>query len=274
MWWARLLNTISGIHGFTAPAPTSPVSGSKLWLDTSDASTFTYSSGTLVSQWNDKSGNGYVFTQASTSRQPSRNGTQNGLTTLIFDGTDDGVISTAAISTWKFLHDGSGSTVFAVAKQTFTSDYTRGSLLSTYDYQNSNFIGVGLQYGRYSSSTSSVHSGLTYRGVNGSYVDNDVFNNVNGNQYSVITYNYDTNNASDASKLPGYLNNGSVDGSNAVSWGASSTANSTGNLRFGIDSFSLSPFKGEMAEILIYTSILSSTDRNANIAYLKAKWGI
>jgi len=43
--------------------PTS-IPGCLLWLDAADASTITYASGSSVSQWNDKSGNGYNFTAA------------------------------------------------------------------------------------------------------------------------------------------------------------------------------------------------------------------
>lgn len=58
--------------------------GLALWLDSSDASTFTFSSGSLVSQWNDKSGFGRHFTQATVANQPSRTGTKNGLPTVSF----------------------------------------------------------------------------------------------------------------------------------------------------------------------------------------------
>jgi hypothetical protein len=54
-----------------------PVSGAVLWLDASDSTTFTFSSGTRVSEWRDKSGNGYHFTQATSTYQPDRSATQN-----------------------------------------------------------------------------------------------------------------------------------------------------------------------------------------------------
>jgi len=60
------------------------LTGLALWLDSSDAASFTYSSGVLVSQWNDKSGNARHFTQGTTANQPSRNGTKNGLDTVVF----------------------------------------------------------------------------------------------------------------------------------------------------------------------------------------------
>lgn len=71
--------------GAWSPAALSP----DLWLDADDASTFTYHSGTLVSQWADKSGNGYHATQATSGNAPSRSGTLNGLTTVDFDGIDN-----------------------------------------------------------------------------------------------------------------------------------------------------------------------------------------
>jgi hypothetical protein len=68
--------------GFVAPAP---VAGYSLWLDGDDATTFTYSSGVVVSQWNDKSASARNFTQATVANQPSRNATQNGKSGLTFN---------------------------------------------------------------------------------------------------------------------------------------------------------------------------------------------
>jgi hypothetical protein len=60
-----------------------------LWLDAADASTITESGG-LVSQWNDKSGNGRNAAAASPSNRPTYSATAfNGSPTLIFNGTTD-----------------------------------------------------------------------------------------------------------------------------------------------------------------------------------------
>jgi hypothetical protein len=62
------------------------VAGLQLWLDSSDASTITQSSGS-VSQWNDKSGNNNNAVQATGSLQPTYPGTSfNGLSTVSFNG--------------------------------------------------------------------------------------------------------------------------------------------------------------------------------------------
>lgn len=60
------------------------IAGLKAWYDASDASSFTYSSGTLVSQWNDLSGQGRHISQGSVGAQPSRSGAQNGQSTVVY----------------------------------------------------------------------------------------------------------------------------------------------------------------------------------------------
>ena len=59
------------------------------WWDASDAASFTFSSGSAVSQWQDKMGDDtrHHFAQATSGQQPQRTGTQNGLPTVVFDGT-------------------------------------------------------------------------------------------------------------------------------------------------------------------------------------------
>jgi hypothetical protein len=62
--------------------------GLKLWLDASDSSTITQSSG-AVSQLNDKSGNGNHVVQSTADNKPQTGITNlNGLNTLSFDGSD------------------------------------------------------------------------------------------------------------------------------------------------------------------------------------------
>ena len=61
----------------------SALSNLELWLDASDSSTITESSG-LVSQWSDKSGNNNHATQSTTASKPILNGDS-----IKFDGTDD-----------------------------------------------------------------------------------------------------------------------------------------------------------------------------------------
>ena len=73
-----------GIDTFS-PADLSPA----LWLDASDTSTITISTGSSVSNWADKSGNGYDMEQLTSTNQPdSGTRTLNGLNVIDFDGSN------------------------------------------------------------------------------------------------------------------------------------------------------------------------------------------
>lgn len=60
-----------------------------------DLGSFTFSSGSSVSAWADLT-DAYTLAQATSARQPTRNGTQNGETTVTFDGGD--MMSLASIT--------------------------------------------------------------------------------------------------------------------------------------------------------------------------------
>lgn len=63
--------------------------GPALWLDAADASTITLN-GSTVSQWSDKSGNGFHVTQSTASAQPTYQATGfNSQPTVFFDASDD-----------------------------------------------------------------------------------------------------------------------------------------------------------------------------------------
>ena len=73
-----------------------PVAGYALWLDASDTSSIT-SSGGAVSQWNDKSGNGWHVTQLTAGNKPTTGvNTINGLNVITFDGSNDYLACTAS----------------------------------------------------------------------------------------------------------------------------------------------------------------------------------
>jgi hypothetical protein len=68
-------------------APTD-IAGLVAWYDASDLATITEASG-AVSQWDDKSGNGYHLTQGTGANQPiTGTRTQNSLNAIDFDGSD------------------------------------------------------------------------------------------------------------------------------------------------------------------------------------------
>lgn len=89
-----------------------------LWLDASDTSTITASSG-AVSQWNDKSGNGRHFTQSTGTAQPTTGTTtQNNLNVLVFDGTSDFLRRTETFTASRFF-----TFAYVATPSTGTDDY-------------------------------------------------------------------------------------------------------------------------------------------------------
>lgn len=104
---AEKLRQIQKASG-TFPIASTP----SLWLDASDSTKFTYSSGALVSSWFDKSGNNYEFKQTATGKQPTRNtSVQAGKAGVTFSGGQ--LLSAAA-----YNFSSSPFTVFIVAKKT------------------------------------------------------------------------------------------------------------------------------------------------------------
>ena len=85
----KLLMARAGSSTFS-PLSLSPF----LMVDSNDSADFTFSSGSIVSQWNDLSGNGRHFTSSGTP-EPTRTGTQNGRPTVVFDGVNDYMVTAA-----------------------------------------------------------------------------------------------------------------------------------------------------------------------------------
>lgn len=243
-------------------APSEPVAGYNLWLDADHAASFTFSSGTSVSQWTDRSGNAYAFTQATGTLQPTRNGTQNGKSTVYFDNGDR-LVGTSAASVWKYLHDGSGATIFMALQSTNSA----GSLSTAISTQNNSTAEVGTNFYIYDRTSAELFTG---RGVGGT-----AFNavaTITADSWNVYSGKLDQSNATVANKQILYVGDGAAN-TNSGNY-SPSTANPLHTLIIGgVDGASYA-YKGYIAEIIGYTSVLSETDRQANVDYLQAKWAI
>lgn len=87
------------------------ISGLKLWLDATDSTTVTLN-GSSVSEWRDKSGNAFHFSQATANNQPSYTGTINGRAAIAFDGANDGLDRTDVTNS--AFADATGACAFVV----------------------------------------------------------------------------------------------------------------------------------------------------------------
>jgi hypothetical protein len=219
-----------------------PVKGGLLlWLDAADDSTFSYSSGNIVSQWRDKSGLNNHSSQATVGNQPSRSTFQNSRKTVNFDGTNDFLDGTSALTL------ANGYTAFTIVKSSATGE--RDIITSTTAAQSADIY----LYQQASSGKLGNWSNV--------YTSNPISLNV--------WYLFSTNVSSVGSETL-YLN-GSSQTSNSRSLtntrgyrvGAYYTGSSSGEY-----------WSGEIAEILIFNRALSSTEMKQVHTYLGQKWGI
>lgn len=135
-----LLTTLSGSSAAFSPMQLSNLA---LWLDGSDLATLTIDGSNRVSQWDDKSGNGMHATQGTTMEQPVFSGTAaNGMPGLTFDGSDDRLLS-GTNSSWNYLHEQSGATLFIACHITTANPDNYLAILSTFDGGSGN-VGLAL----------------------------------------------------------------------------------------------------------------------------------
>jgi hypothetical protein len=258
-----LLNPIIGILASSGGFEPTSIAGLKLWLDAADTSTISLS-GSNVTQWNDKSGNGYNFAQGTAANRPSSGTrTQNGLNVIDFDGTNDFLPTTAAKSAFNFLNN-TTATLFLVLK----NDSTTGV-----QWMFGNNGGSNAQIGilSYNSGTNFIS-----RNGNGSGTwtyDITVAGNTTNAKY--LTYKSDPANATAANRIKLALDNGAFSGANTETQ-AASASDSTRDFSIG-DAASPDtgiPMDGFICEFLIYDTILSNDDITNVQTYLSGKWAI
>jgi hypothetical protein len=237
----------------STPTTTPPVAGYTCWLDSSDPSSFTYSSGTLVSQWNDKSGNGYHFTQGTSGYQPNRISTirQNNYPVVTFAGD---FLANSSIN-W----GASNSTLFLVTKE----DKIAGT-----GYQNLFTTGTGAtgQWGYGISDAGAGDKIGIFDILQGFTAFNSVASTANADILAFTSAGI-----SSGSVTSNLFVNGTADSLNPRT--QTSTTSAAGAL-LGAANTANEPFYGYFCEVLLYPSQLSNTDRNSVEAYLKSKWGI
>lgn len=245
-------------HTFTSSGvfytgTTVPVSGYSLWLDASDASTFTYSSGTRVSQWNDKSANGYHFTQSNTTYQPDRVSSQNGLSAVKMKVTSQ----IYYMSNSSFNYASSAFTVLAVAR------YNLGNYSALLSRNSTS----GLQIG----AGSTPGGGGRYLAISriGQATDDSSLS-VAFNETAQVTYK-SAGISSGSVTVQIYKNGTAASGTETLSsLGSGDQTNIGASTNGGGDNFGDDGF---ICEILVYPSQLSDTDRALVENYLRAKWG-
>lgn len=240
-----------------------------LWLDAADALTVTTSSG-AVTQWNDKSGNARHFEQTTSGLRPTyTTAALNGFAVVDFNA--DYLTSTAATSTWTFLHSSTGSSIFLVAKAGTSSNPNAYYGIAGTNQGSSSQIGLSLTY----DDTATSNNNITMFVGDGAFPRNvlNAANNVwTPNAYQIIGCVTDPGNAAVLSRSFIYMNGGTAIANNADS-GAPTTSTASFNLTIGATGGD-SALVGGIAEFIIVSGLVSTANRQTIEGYMAHKWGL
>jgi hypothetical protein len=247
-------NVMTARPFYTAFSPRS-IAGCTLWLDATDSSTITTVTG--VSQWNDKSGNGYNLTQGSTGSQPTR--TENLLNFLSNNYLNIPQAAVNNLSTWSifFVINPISSTNWIMVKQkngvntfnvlSMTSNTNSGggpqSGSTGFLYWRSFNAGSQLaSTGAITTSTLQIGN-LTYDGTNLYFYKNGVLEKTTAGSFAI------PNDTSSTNYTMGiWIQDGTI-------------------INSGVTNFRL-------GEMLVYNTGLTTTQRQQVESYLAQKWGL
>ena len=223
-------------------------------MDGADASTVTASGGS-VSEWRDKTSGARHFTASSTA-QPTYTATLNGRNVLTFNGSTNTMTGNAAAQ--DAIRNRAGYTFFAVSK---VGSVAAGERL---------LCGFGTTViFRAGQNGSSPYAG-------GRRVSGDTLENITGAASSLaVGSSYITSAIVNhtAQSLTGNLN-GSGFASDTTYMAAGSSENTAMTASLGSQSSAYGFYNGDIAEVIIFDTALSTTDRARVESYLAAKWGI
>jgi hypothetical protein len=229
--------------------------GLLLWLDAADDSTFSYSSGTEVSQWRDKSGNNFHANQATTAQQPSRSTVVNSRKSVNFTSANgdfmrvnSGMVFTNSVTAIVFIKPGTQNNAYAnILDQDHGMDGANGWVI-----QRNNVSSDWL-----------------------SWVANTAGNDwFNPNQVSYTDNTSQIVTLRKGSSTLTLYSNGTSSGDVAVANQQIRQANyfglNIGYWRAGAGRF----YNGEICEIVVYNRALSLTELNQVHTYLGQKWSV
>jgi hypothetical protein len=235
-----LVLCLDAADNISAPHNDLPVKqGCLMWLDGADDSVFTYSSGTSVSEWRDKSGNNNHVSNSNGTYQPSRNVTINSKSAVNF-------YTSSLQATNVFSSSATSYTKIAVVYQTSSG---AGNVISS---------NTGHAFWFQSSTYVKLHH-------NGNFVTSSI--SLPNNTAGIISGTVQYNSSSSAS--------GEVF-VNGASGGTGTTSNASINsTTVQIGSFGgANYFIGYIAEVLVYDRVLSSDELTKVHNYLQNKWNI
>lgn len=233
----------------------------EVWLDASDSSTITLS-GSSVTQWNDKSGNGRNVSQGTGLNQPTlTTSVVSGLNEIDFDGTNDSLQLTNASG---LLQNVAGATMYCAR-------FSDGVGIS--EQKVIVFVSNGTNQAQTRLSISQFNSKSM---AGGRRLDVNSFqfissaSNVNTTGYQVQTTLADYANSDLFLFINDILENSSL------SFQTDGNTSNTQPLVFAVGGLDAASgfFNGRIGEVLIYNYVHTANQRQMVWEYLALKWGI
>jgi hypothetical protein len=245
------------------------IPGCQLWLDAADSSTITLSS-SKVTQWNDKSVNGYNFTQATSGNQPTYStASLNTLNTITFTSANSTFLTGTASTTFMGTNSLSVYGVFKTNNNTSSSSVFAKSLAggaagrilyAVRDGGNPGYINSGIGttgQNAYANTLSDTYTAGAWR-VHGFVSDRSGWTTTlfqNGSLIATTTITADT----------------TTNLTNAYPMIIGGYNTSTGSVSPPLGGYYLD---GAVAEILVFSTALTTAQRQTIEGYLARKWGL
>jgi hypothetical protein len=227
--------------------------------------------GGTVRRLEDLSGNGKHLIQSTASVAPLRlDEGHNGRTVLSCGGSR--AMSAGTVSDWNFLHNSQGGTVFAVVKPFATPDPNNFASLLRTNLNATTQVGVSVLLDDRSLYPRNNYASVTVTaGVSGQSVATVERNNLYdaANQFQLFSIRLDCGQATAASRAALFLSG--VAGGTTTGATAASSSNAAEPLLIGAATFNSLE---AIAEVIVFNTALSPTDRARVEKYLAQKWGI
>jgi hypothetical protein len=271
---AQSLLRLLAAHGSAAITP-DDVPGLVSWWDAADTGTISFSAGSLVSQWNDKSGNAHHLTVLS-GAPDSGIETKNSLNVVTF--SNDELVDASSTNTYEFLHNGTSHHVFAVVKfGTGANPNAAYGLLGT-NAANGAATGAYIDYDDRSASSRNdrlQHAVTKSTGFGGNEPVNNFSadNACTANTWHVVDVAGDADNGTAALRSSIRVDNGTAIANNVLTNSVVSTASSH-SLSVGSTGNSVLKLTGSIAELIIYDQAVTAVNRTKLLAYFSAKWAV
>jgi len=210
------------------------ISGCAVWLDGADASTVSFSSGSNVSQWSDKSGSGNNATQSTSANQPTYS--SNG---MVFAGSNWFQTPITSFPTAESL--------FIVFKSsTAVADIFAGTTSTSREVLL--YTGTKVFLGRFGSDPAAITPNAGVIPLNTPLLYSHQFTT------TAVTFTV----------------NGTVTGSGTPPY----TYSGTGTSWIGSSGYAANNMNGTIYEIIYYNTSLTASERRSVETYLTNKWGI